>query len=420
MPMATSIHESWQNLKPRGQADWSSRISEWRRLSGILLMALGIMCSIGCGTKEQAGPPPPPDVEVVQVEQRDVPIVKEWVATLNGSVNAQIRAQVSGYLMRQNYSNGAYVRKGAPLFQIDPRTFQAALDQAKASLEQAKGNLQQAEAKLGKTQLDVARYTPLARQSAISQQELDDAVQANIGAKAEVEAAKAAIEAGKAAVDAAQLNLGFTSIVSPIDGVTAIATAQVGDLVGPQTPPLTTVSTVNPILAEITPSEQEYLNAMRVTGGSEEEIRRRLVFELTLADGSAFPHRGRLFSVDRQVDIRTGAVLVQTEFPNPDNILRPGGFGRVSTVTRIQQGALLVPARAVNELQGGYMVAVVGGDNKVSLRPVKMGGRAGTMWIASEGLKVGERVITEGGQRVRDGMVVNPKPSQEKPAVKNP
>jgi membrane fusion protein (multidrug efflux system) len=306
------------------------------------------------------------------------------------------------------------------LFQIDPKPFQAVLDQAKANLDQAKGNLQQAQAKLGKTEMDVARYTPLAKESAISQQELDDAVQANLAAKAQVETAKAAIEAARAAVDTAQLNLGFTSIVSPIDGVTAIATAQVGDLVGPQTPALTAVSTIDPILVNFTPSEQEYLNAMRVTGGSEEEIKRRLVFELTLADGSIYPSKGYLFAVNREVDIRTGAVLVQAKFPNPGNVLRPGGFGRVSTVTRIQQGALLVPQRAVNELQGGYLVAVVGADNKVSLRPVKMGTKAGTMWVVAEGLKPGERVIAEGGQRVRDGMVVNPKPFQEKPAGKNP
>jgi len=382
-------------------------------------VVLAAVYSTGCGNKEQAAPPPP-DVEVVEVVQRDVPVTKDWVATLDGSVNAKIHAQVSGYLIRQEYSNGAFVRKGAPLFQIDPKPLKAVLDQAKANLDQAKGNLQQAEAKLGKTEMDVARYTPLAKESAISQQELDDAVQANLAAKAQVESAKAAIEAARAAVDTAQLNLGFTTIVSPIDGVASIATAQVGDLVGPQSPALTTVSTIDPILANFTVSEQEYLNATRVTGGREEELRRRLGFELTLADGTTYPHKGSLFAVNREVDIRTGTVLVQAEFPNPGNLLRPGGFARISAVTRIQQGALLVPARAVNELQGGYLVAVVGDDNKVSLRPVKMGERAGTMWIVAEGLKAGDRVIAEGGQKVRDGMVVNPKPFQEKPVGNSP
>ena len=286
--------------------------------------------------------------------------------------------------------------KGAPLFQIDPRPFQAALEQAKANVEQAKGNLQQAngnlqvaEAKLGKTQLDVARYTPLAKESAISQQELDDAIQADLAAKAQVEANKAAIEAAKAtivaanaAVDTAQLNLSFTNIVSPIDGVTAISTAQVGDLVGPQSGALTTVSTVDPIRVNCTPSEQEYLNSMKyaeeVAHTSEEETLGRLEFRLQLANGSMFPQKGRFFAINREVDVRTGAILLQTVFPNPGNVLRPGGFGKISVVVRNQKDALLVPQRAVSELQGRYLVAVVGSDNKVSLRPVKVGSRSGT------------------------------------------
>ena len=387
-------------------------------LAGILGVFVTV-CSTGCGSKEQAAPPPPPDVEVVEVAQRDVPVVREWVATFDGKVNAQVRAQVTGYLLKQNYRNGAFVKQGAPLFQIDPRPFQATLDQAKANLDQAQGNLGRAQAQLGKTEQDVARYTPLAKENAISQQELDDAVQANRAAKAQVEASKAAIEAAKAAVNTAQLNLGFTSIVSPVDGIAAIAAAQVGDLVGPQSPALTTVSTIDPILVNFTPSEQEYLTAMRVTGGREEELRRRLDFKLTLADGSTYPQTGRLFAVNREVDVRTGAVLVQAEFRNPGNLLRPGGFARISAVTRIQQGALLVPQSAVNELQGGYLIAVVGSDNKVSLRPVKMGAKVGTMWVVDEGLKPGDRVIAEGTQKVRDGIVVNPKPFQEKPAGKS-
>jgi membrane fusion protein (multidrug efflux system) len=382
-------------------------------------VVLATLCLPGCGNKEQAALPPP-DVEVAEVVQRDVPITKDWVATLDGSVNAQIHAQVTGYLLKQNYANGAFVRRGAPLFQIDPRPFQAALDQAKANLAEAAGNLQRTQALLGKTEMDVARYTPLAKESAISQQELDDAVQANLAAKAQVESAKAAIEAARAAVAAAQLNLGFTTIVSPIDGVAGIATAQVGDLIGPQSGTLTTVSTVDPILANFNASEQEYLNAMRVTRGRKEEIEQRLDFELTLADGSTYPHKGRIYAINRQVDVRTGAVLIQAQFPNPGNVLRPGGFGRISTVTRIQQAALLVPQSAVNELQNGYLIAVVGSDNKVSLRAVKMGAKAGTKWIVSEGLNPGERVVAEGVQKVRDGTVVNPRPFQEKVTVKNP
>lgn len=418
-PMPSLFIESWWALNRVASACVKFKRESISLFVWILSLS-AVVCSTNCGTKEQAAPPGPPVVEVVKVVQQDVPVTKEWVATLDGFVNAQIRAQVSGYLTRQNYNNGAYVKAGQPLFQIDPKPFQAVLDQAKANLAQAEGNLQQAQAKFGKTELDVARYTPLAEQSAISKQELDDAVQANLAAKAEVQAGRAAIEAAKAAVDSAQLNLGFTKITSPVDGVAAIATAQLGDLVGPQTPALTTVSTINPILANFTPSEQEYLNAMRTTKGGEEEVQRRLVFELTLADGSVFPYKGRLYAVNREVDVRTGAVLVQAQFPNPGNLLRPGGFARLSAVTRTERGALVIPARAVSELQGGYLAAVVGNDNKVSLRPVKMGARAGSMWIVSEGLKPGELVIAEGGQKVRDGLVVNPKPFEEKLAGKNP
>jgi membrane fusion protein, multidrug efflux system len=390
------------------------------------LLAGAALLSTGCEKKEQAATPPP-DVEVVEVAKKDVPITKDWVATMDGFVNAPIRAQVSGLLLKQNYTNGAFVRKGAPLFQIDPRPFQAALEQAKGNVEQAKGNLaeaqgnlQVAQARLGKTQLDVARYTPLAKESAISQQELDDAIQADLAAKAQVEANKAAIEAAKAtivaasaAVDTAQLNLGFTTIVSPIDGVSAISTAQVGDLVGPQSGALTTVSTVDPIKVNFNPSEQEYLAVSRVREVlhmSQEKFERDLEFRLTLADGSTFSQKGRMYAINREVDVRTGAILVQTVFPNPGNVLRPGGFGGISTVVRIQQGALLVPQRAVNEMQGTYLLAVVGSENKVSLRPVKVGPKVGSMWIIDEGVKPGERVVAEGVQSVREGLQVNPKP----------
>jgi RND family efflux transporter MFP subunit len=381
------------------------------------LLAVGTILSTGCG---KMGLPPagPPDVEVTEVVQKDVPITKEWVATLDGLVNAQIRAQVAGVLLKQNYTNGAYVRSGVPLFQIDPRPFQATLDQAKGSLQQAKATLAAARARLGKTEIDVTRYTPLAKESAISQQELDDAVQANLAAKAQVEGAQAAIEGAQAAVEKAQLNLEFTNITSPIAGVAAIASAQVGDLVGPQSPALTTVSTLNPILANLTISEQEYLGATRqIAKGniSEEAALRKLEWQLRLTDGSLYQLKGKFYALDRQIDVRTGAILVQVEFSNSGNVLRPGGFGRISTVVRIQKNALLVPQRAVRELQGGFLVAVVGSDNKVSIQPVKMGQKIGDMWIVDEGLKQGERVVAEGVQKVQEGTQVNPKPYQSSP-----
>src|SRR5215472_12758939 len=400
--MVPSMHTNWLNTAFDLPAPFRGHVRARLRFAGILAI-VAVIASTGCGKKEQAAPPPPPDVEVVEVVQKDVPVTKDWVATFDGFVNAQIRAQVTGYLLKQNYANGAFVSKGTQLFQIDPKPFQAVLDQAKANLAAAEGNLGRAQAQLGKTEQDVARYTPLAKEQAISQQELDDAVQADLAAKAQVESAKATIDGAKAAIDTAKLNLGFTSIVSPIDGIAAISTAQVGDLVGPGTASLTTVSTISPILVNFTPSEQEYLAAATL-GGGEEAMRRKLDFHLTLANGSEYSHTGRLHAINREVDVRTGAVLVQAEFPNPDNLLRPGGFARISAVTRIQQGALLVPARAVSELQGGYLIAVVGADNKVSLRPVKMGTKAGTMWVVDEGLKPGERVVAEGTQKVRDGV----------------
>ena len=368
----------------------------------------------GCETKQQAAPGPPA-VEFVQVIQKDVPVTKEWVATLDGFVNAQIRAQVKGLLIKQNYTNGAYVQKGSALFEIDPRPFQATFDQATANLEQAKANLQRAQAQLGKTELDVARYTPLAKESAISQQELDDAVQANLASKAQVEQGKAAIESARAAVESAKLDLSFTKIVSPIDGVAAIATAQIGDFVSPPGEPLTTVSTIDPILVNFTASEQEYLNAMKqaaALGADEHAILNKLEWQLRLSDGSIYPHKGRFYALDRQVDVRTGAILVKVQFPNPRNVLRPGGFGNISTVVRVQKNAMLVPQRAVNELQGGYLVAVIGLDNKVSVLPIKVGPKVDTMWIVNEGLKPGDRIVAEGVQKVRNGMEVLAKPFQ--------
>ena len=373
---------------------------------------------VGCGKTESAAAVAP-SVEVLQVVQKDVPITRGWVATLDGLVNAQIRAQVTGLLLRQNYTDGAFVRKGTPLFEIDPRPFQAVLDEATANLSQAEANLQRGQAELGKTEQDVARYTPLAKESAISQQELDDAVQSNLAAKAQVQQQKAAIESARAAVESARLNLGFAKIASPIDGVAAIATAQVGDFVGPQSGSLTTVSTVDPILASITPSEQEYLSSIRYIrqkGMSEDAALRKLEWQLKLSDGTVFPYKGKFYAIDRQVDVRTGAIRVQVQFPNPGNILRPGGFGSISTVTRVLNGALLVPQRAVSELQGGFLVASVDQENRAHIQSVKMGQKIGAWWIVDEGLKPGDRIVVEGVQKVQDGLLVDPKNYQETPS----
>jgi membrane fusion protein (multidrug efflux system) len=393
-------------------------LSRFRRpWLGPTSIALTAAISIAGGCGGEAKPPAaPPDVEIVSVEQKDVPITREWVATLTGLVNAQIRAQVSGYLVKQLYTNGAYVRKGTPLFQLDPRMFQAAVDQAGGNLEQAKADLEKASAQLGKTQLDVKRYTPLAKQGAISQQELDDAVQANLAAQGQVAAAKAAIDASQAASETARLNLGYSTIISPLDGIAGISSAQVGDFVGPtSTNALTAISTVNPILATITPSEQDYLRMMNLvakTGRSDVEFLNGLVWQLESNDGSIYPQKGKFYALDRQVNIQTGAITVQVAFPNPGNVLRPGGFGNLRSVVRLQKDALLVPQRAVTDIQGKYLVAVVGSDNKVNIRPIEVGDRFGSMWIIASGLKNGDHVVAEGTQKVQEGLLVNPKPFQ--------
>jgi membrane fusion protein (multidrug efflux system) len=306
------------------------------------------------------------------------------------------------------------VKKGMPLFQLDPRTFQAAVDQSKGVLEQAKGDLARAVAQQGKTQQDVNRYTPLAAQGAISKQQLDDAIQNNLSALAQMEASKAAITAAQASLEAAKLNLGFTTITAPIDGIAGIANAQVGDFISPQSPnPLTTISTVDPILVNFTPSEQDYLKSKRVllkAGETEAQGLGRLVWQVELTDGSIYNHTGKFYAVDRQVDISTGSILMQVEFPNPEKMLRPGGFGNIRTVTRIDDGALVVPQRAVSEVEGKYLIAVVGSDNKVTIRHVVVGEKFDASWIITEGLKPGDRMIAEGAQKVQDGAQVNPKP----------
>jgi RND family efflux transporter MFP subunit len=355
---------------------------------GFLLL---LVASEACENKSvSAAPGAPPTVQVVEVTQRDVPVYHEWIATLDGYVNATIQPQVSGYLIRQNYREGALVHKNDVLFKIDPRPFQAILDQAKAQLAQA-------EAQLGKTQLDVQRDTPLAREKAIAQSQLDNDIQANL-------AAKATVQADKAAVEQAEINLEFTNVRSLVDGISGIATGQVGNLVGPQTV-LTTVSQLDPIKAYFVASEQQYLAFVQrnPTVASREKTERQLVLELVLADGSTYPKKGKFFAADRHVDAQTGAIRLAGLFPNPDNVLRPGQYGRVSY---IRVGALLVPQKAVTELQGMYQVAIVGNDDRVSIRTVQVGERTGPMWIIEKGVAPGERVVVEGVQKVRDGTPV--------------
>src|SRR6266403_6024800 len=354
----------------------------------------------------------PADVEVVQVEQRDVPIYGEWIGTLDGLTNADVRAQVTGYIMRQGYQEGAFVKKGQLLFEIDRRPFQASLDQAEGQLAQAKALLANARAVQGRTQLDVERYVPLAKEQAASQQDLDNAVQNNLAAKATVATAEAQIRTDEAAVETAKINLDFTRLVAPIDGIAGQAQLQVGALVNPNSGPVTSVSTVDPIKVYFTVGEPQYLAWRKrfPTESSGLAAYKNLRLELILADGSTYAQEGTFYFADRQVNESTGAIRIAGLFPNPGNVLRPGGYGKVRAAVRVEQDALLVPQRAVSELQGGYQVAVVDGENKVSVRTVNVGDRIGAQWIVEKGLKSGERVVAEGVEKVRPGMQVNPKP----------
>jgi len=348
-----------------------------------------------------------PEVMVAQVEQKDVPIYGEWIGTLDGFVNADVRAQVTGYLVRQNYKEGAYVNEGQLLFEIDPRPYKAALDQAEGQLAQATAQLANAEAVQVRTQLDVERYTPLAKEQAASQQDLDNATQNNLAAKATVATAHAQIKTAEAAVETAKLNLGFTRLTAPISGIAGQAQLQVGALVSTSGTAVTTVSTLDPIRDYFTVSEQDYLQLQKQFSGSDKQ---RWKLQLVLADGTTYPHEGTFYFAGRAVDQNTGAIQLAALFPNPGNVLRPGQYGKVRAVIRIEKGALLVPQLAVAELQGSYQADVVGEDGKVAIRPVKVGDRIGTMWIIQEGLKPGERVVAEGQQALRPGMTVQPKP----------
>jgi RND family efflux transporter MFP subunit len=392
---------------------WKTRL---RTVGGVYWTILGLTFAAGCSNHVSGAGLGVPDVEVVQVEQKDVPIVSEWIGTLDGMTNADVRAQVTGYILRQDYQEGAFVKKGQLLFEIDPRPFQAAVDQAKGQLAQAKAALANAEAVQGRTQLDVDRYTPLVREQAASQQDLDNAVQNNLAAKATMETAKAEIQTDQAALETAQINLEFTRLISPIDGIAGQAQLQVGALASSASGPVTSVSTVNPIKVYFTVSEREYLEFHKryATENTLETARKNLHLQLILADGTTYPSEGTFYFADRQVDPATGAIRIAALFPNPGNILRPGGYGRVRATVRTQKDALLVPQRAVSELQGSYQVAVVDGDSKVDIRPIQIADQVGNQWIVLSGLKAGESVVAEGTQKVREGIKVNPKPFEAK------
>ena len=396
---ARTIHNSFVGLRSSSLA--------LRFLQPLLFSSVALIL-VACEAKSTNAPPPPPDVEVASVIQQDVPITSEWVATTDGFVNAQITPQVTGYLIKQNYREGSHVQKGEILFEIDPRPFQASLDQVK-------GQLAQARAQLSKAKLDVERDTPLARERAIAQSQLDTEIQAALAAEAVVKSAEANVEQ-------AELNLGFTKVRSLVDGISGIAKGQLGDLVGPSTL-LTIVSQVDPIKAYVALSEREYLKfAENINRNSlSQEIRsiNKPVPYLILGDGSTYPEKGEFIITDRQVDAQTGTIRVAASFPNPKFILRPGQFGKIQAVTETRRNALLVPQRAVSELQGIYQVAVVDSSNKASLRTVKPGERFGTLWIIEDGLHPGERVIVEGIQKVRDDTTVNIVPAKSVDQGKN-
>ena len=375
----------------------------FRTTARAVALSLFAALPVACRNGKAAAPPAPPTVAVVDVVAKDVPLRREWVTTLDGYVNAKIQPQVTGYLVKQNYVEGSYVKKGELLFEIDPRPFQAAL-------EQARGQRAQAQAQLGRATQDVDRDIPLAEGRAIARSQLENDIQAKAGAAASVDSAKAAVRT-------AELNLEFTKVRSLTDGIAGIARGQIGDLVGPTTL-LTSVSRLDPIKAYVAISEREYLQFVGGLDGSAEARpfpNGDTPLELLLGNDVVYPHSGRFVLSDREVDPATGTIRIAAAFPNPGNLLRPGQFGRVRATVAVKIGALVVPQRAVTELQGSYQVAVVGNDNKVAIRSVKVGERVGTLWVIENGVAAGERVVAEGVQKVRDGAAVNPVPFQ--PAV---
>jgi len=374
-----------------------------KQISTGLVSAVLLLNAFGCGDGKvrAAAPPPPPAVEVAPIIQKDVPIQGQWVGTLEGYVNAQIQPQVTGYLIRQDYREGGLVKKDQLLFEIDPRPFQAVLDQAK-------GQLAQAQAQMANAQLNVKRDIPEAQAHAIPQSQLDTDTQALL-------AAKASVEADQAAAEAAAINLGYTRVTSLIDGIAGINTVQVGNLVGPSAV-LTAVSQVSPIKVYFPISEQEYLRM--AYGGHPGNVdwlthASRIPLRLTLADGSVYPHPGKIIFADRQVNTQTGTIQIVGEFPNSKNLLRPGQYALIQAPTGNIEGALLVPQAAVTQQQGSNQVTVIGADNRAQLRTVAVGPTVGTLWVITSGLKPGERVVAVGADKVKEGGLVNPTPYKE-------
>jgi RND family efflux transporter MFP subunit len=365
-------------------------------VSRLFLAPLFVLATIaGCSSKEEKPAPPPPGVTVTPVTQQDVAIRQEWVGTMTGNVDADIRPKVEGFLLTRVYSEGKLVEKGQVMYQLDRR-------QAQAAVEQAEGNLERAKAALSQAEIDVARYTPLVAQRAVSQAELDKAHSMR-------NAATAMVQAGQATLDNAKLNLGWTTVTAPITGIAGVSKSQIGDLITPSTV-MTTVSSVDPIYVDVNIAEQDYLRFSRARSGGES---RRYDLELILGDGGVYPRRGRVLFLGREVDLRTGTIQVRGEFPNPGNLLRPGQYARVRTTTETRKGALLVPAVSVSELQGLYQLGVVGADNKVTIKTVKLGPQYGDMWVVESGVQLGENVIVDGLQRVRTGVVVAPTPFKD-------
>ncbi len=363
-------------------------------LSALLICGLLID---SCSKKPAQAPVSAPEVLVTTVQPRDVPRVLERVATLDGFINANINAQVQGYIVSRDYQEGSVVKKGDLLFTIDPRPFEAALAQAKGTLAKDQANQVKADA-------DKKRAIDLFKKKVISDQERDTAIAA-------ADSTAANVEADKAAVQQAEINLGYTKITAPIDGVVGFANNQVGDLVGPSTGPLTTMSQIDPIKAVVTAGEGPWTDFVsRHPDATERQAYiKSLDFELILGNGEVYPRKGKFYALDRNLDTKTGSIRYYVTFPNPGNILRPGQFGKVRFVADMKKGAMVVPQEAVTELQGSYQVAVVDQNNKVSIRPVKMGERIGAMWEVTEGLKPGDRVVVQGLQKAREGSTVAPK-----------
>jgi len=359
-------------------------------LVGVLMVAMAIICT-GCSSKNEKPAPPPPGVTVTPAVQKDVPIHQEWVGTMSGNVDADIRPKVDGFLLSKLYTEGSYIEKGTPMFQLDKR-------QAQAAVEQAQGNLERARAGLGQAQIDVRRYTPLVAQKAVSQAELDKALSAEL-------AGKAGVDANQAVLDNAKLNLGWTTVTSPISGIAGVSKVQIGDLMTPVTI-MTTISSVDPIFVDLNVAEQDYLRFVREKTGraAAQDL------QLILGDGTVYPRRGHALFVNREVDSRTGTIQVRCQFPNPGNVLRPGQYARIRAVTELRKGAVLIPQQAVSELQGVYQVGVISTDNKVTVKTVKLGPQSGEMWVVESGLQAGENVVVDGLQRIKTGMTVAPTP----------